>query len=350
MTATGIDIEGVRALVQERSAFVDRIQGEVGKVIVGQKVVVDRLLIALLCNGHVLLEGLPGLAKTLTCKTLSTAIDAKFQRIQFTPDLLPADIIGTLVYNAREQTFEPRKGPIFANFVLADEINRAPAKVQSALLEAMQERQVTIGDTTYPLDDPFIVLATQNPIEQEGTYPLPEAQVDRFLFKLRVGYPGREEERGILDRMALADARNRVVPESERVVPVVNPDELRQARATVDMVYMDEKVKNYILDLVAATRSPAQFRIRFHGLNSDGGQALEQVIQVGASPRATIALAVAAKAHAFLRHRAHVTPDDVKAIGPDVLRHRIILTYEAEAEELTSDDVVRQILDQVEVP
>ncbi|MCB2154093.1 MoxR family ATPase [bacterium] len=349
MTAT--DIQAVQEEVTQQSAFVERLEEEIGRIIVGQKHIVDRLLIALLCNGHVLLEGMPGLAKTLTCRTLSRAIAAKFQRIQFTPDLLPADLIGTLIYNVKDQTFEPRKGPIFSNFILADEINRAPAKVQSALLEAMQERQVTIGDTTYKLDDPFIVLATQNPIEQEGTYPLPEAQIDRFLFKVNVTYPSRDEERLILDRMGLADTTRRSNSEDVEISEVVHPDEIRNARATVDRIYMDEKVKHYILDLVQATRSPEAFNVRFHSNSGNGSRTqLEKVIQVGASPRATIALAVAAKAHAFLRHRAHVTPDDVKAIGMDILRHRILLTYEAEAEELTSDDIVRQIFDQVEVP
>ncbi|MBI5153718.1 MoxR family ATPase [Candidatus Poribacteria bacterium] len=345
-----LDLAEIRNEVAERSAFVERLEAEVAKLVVGQRHVVDRLLAALLCNGHVLLEGLPGLAKTLVCKTLSAAIQAKFQRIQFTPDLLPADLIGTLIYNVKEQTFEPRKGPLFANFILADEINRAPAKVQSALLEAMQERQITIGDTTYPLDDPFIVLATQNPIEQEGTYPLPEAQIDRFLFKVKVGYPTRDEEREILENMAIADSTRRQSAKDVRIQPVVDPKEIRAARAIVDSVYMDEKVKRYILDLVSATRTPEAMGLRFHSARGKAMVNLEKVIQVGASPRATIALAIASKAHAFLRHRAHVTPDDVKAIGMDVLRHRILITYEAEAEELTSDDIVRQIFDQVQVP
>ncbi len=344
-----IDIQEIRSRIERESTFVEQLEAEVAKLVVGQKRVVDRLLIALFCNGHVLLEGMPGLAKTLICKTIAAAIQAKFQRIQFTPDLLPADLIGTLIFNMKEQTFEARRGPIFANFILADEINRAPAKVQSALLEAMQERQVTIGDTTYRLDDPFIVLATQNPIEQEGTYPLPEAQVDRFLFKLNVDYPTRDEERRILDTMAVADSGNRSSTNDVRIDPVISLDDVRRARALVDTVYMDEKVKHYILDLVGATRSPESYRVRFRA-SSNGRHALEKVIQVGASPRATLSLAVAAKAHAFLRHRGHVTPDDVKAIGPDVLRHRVLLTYEAEAEELGADDVVRQIFEQVEVP
>ncbi len=346
---TAVDINEVRDIVERQSAFVEDLEREIGKVIVGQRKLVDRLLIALLCNGHVLLEGMPGLAKTLTCRTLSAAIDADFSRIQFTPDLLPADVIGTQIYNMKEQTFEPRRGPIFANFVLADEINRAPAKVQSALLEAMQERQVTIGDSTFKLDDPFIVLATQNPIEQEGTYPLPEAQVDRFLFKVSVSYPSRDEERSILDTMAVADTGKREMAGEEEVHAVVSLDQIREARSVVDRIYMDEKVKEYILDLVHATRDPDSFRVSFHS-NDSARPRIEKAIQVGASPRATIALAVAAKGHAFLRHRAHVTPDDVKAIGPDVLRHRILVTYEAEAEELSSDHIVRQIFDQVEVP
>ncbi len=347
---TALDINEVQELVERHSAFVEELETEVGRVVVGQRRLVDRLLIALLCNGHVLLEGMPGLAKTLTCRTLASAIDAQFSRIQFTPDLLPADVVGTQIYNVKEQTFEPRRGPVFANFVLADEINRAPAKVQSALLEAMQERQVTIGDTTFPLGDPFVVLATQNPIEQEGTYPLPEAQVDRFLFKVSVGYPSRDEERTILDTMAVADTRPRgAAPDGGSVKAVVSPDRIRAARAVVDRIYMDEKVKEYILDLVHATRDPEAFRVSFRS-PGDGSQRIEKAIQVGGSPRATIALAVAAKGHAFLRHRAHVTPDDVKAIGPDVLRHRILVTYEAEAEELSSDHIVRQIFDQVEVP
>lgn len=333
----------------EASSFVDDLTREVSKVIVGQNKVIDRLIIALLCNGHVLLEGLPGLAKTLTCKTLSTAISASFSRIQFTPDLLPSDVVGTLIYDMKNQTFVPKKGPIFANFVLADEINRAPAKVQSALLEAMQERQVTIGDATYPLGNPFIVLATQNPIEQEGTYALPEAQVDRFLFKLQVGYPTREEEQGILDRMGTASVRPGSAQDpSSQVKPVVTPEQLQQARVLLDDIYLDDKVKHYILDLVGATRSPNSFNIKFTSPQTN--QPVASVIEVGASPRATLALALAGKANAFIRHRAHVTPDDIKAIGPDVLRHRIHLTYEAEAEEITTNSVIRQLFEQIEVP
>ncbi len=344
-----IDIQEVRARIEAESGFVETLENEIAKIVVGQRKIVDRLLIALFCNGHVLLEGMPGLAKTLICKTIAAAIQARFQRIQFTPDLLPADLIGTQIFNMKEQTFEARRGPIFANFILADEINRAPAKVQSALLEAMQERQVTIGDTTYRLDDPFIVLATQNPIEQEGTYPLPEAQVDRFLFKLHVDYPTRDEERQILDTMAVANSTDRNSLKDVTISPVVSLEDIRRARGFVDMVYMDDKVKHYILDLVGATRHPEAHRVRFRS-GSNGRNAMEKVIQVGASPRATLALAIAARAHAFLRHRGHVTPDDVKAIGPDVLRHRILLTYEAEAEELGTDDIVRQIFEQVEVP
>jgi MoxR-like ATPase len=344
-----IDIAQVQKEVSEQSSFVERVETEISKVVVGQRAMVERLLIGLLANGHVLLEGVPGLAKTLTCRSLANAIDAKFSRIQFTPDLLPADLIGTLIYNQREQTFEPRLGPVFANIVLADEINRAPAKVQSALLEAMQERQVTIGDRVFRLEDPFLVLATQNPIEQEGTYPLPEAQVDRFLFKLRVHYPTRQEERGILDRMGFVEG---AAPSLATVEKVITPAEIRAARSVIDRIYMDDKVKEYILDLVTATRDPGAKGVRFHSPNVTNGKRvpLEKVIQVGCSPRATIALAVAARAHAFLRHRGHVVPDDVKAIGPDVLRHRIVVTYEAEAEEMTTDHVVRQIFDQVEVP
>ncbi|MDX2175219.1 MAG: MoxR family ATPase [Candidatus Sumerlaeia bacterium] len=343
-----VDIQQVTREVAAASAFVERLEAEVGKVVVGQKAMIERLLIGILANGHVLLEGVPGLAKTLTCKALSSAIQAKFSRVQFTPDLLPADVIGTLIYNQREQTFEPRLGPIFANIVLADEINRAPAKVQSALLEAMQERQVTIGDTTYPLNDPFLVLATQNPIEQEGTYPLPEAQVDRFLFKLKVTYPSRDEERRVLDRMGFSNSSSMAV---DSIQPVLEPAQISEARAVVDRIYMDDKVKEYVLDLVQATRDPRKKGIKFHTPDANGRRSpMEKVVEVGGSPRATLSLALASRAHAFLRHRGHVTPDDVKAIAPDVLRHRILVTYEAEAEQMTSDDVVRQIVDQVEVP
>jgi len=318
--------------IKEASAFVYKLREEIGKVIVGQRYVVDRLLIGLLSNGHVLLEGVPGLAKTLAVKTLSRTIDADFRRIQFTPDLLPADLLGTLIYSPRDGTFSTKKGPIFANVVLADEINRAPAKVQSALLEAMQEHQVTIGDETFPLPSPFLVLATQNPIEQEGTYPLPEAQVDRFMLKLSVGYPSREEERLILDRMASTD------PDTA-VNAVTSPADVLAARRLVDSVYIDDKIKEYVIDLVVATRDPKAF-----------GLDLAPFIQYGASPRATLFLTLAAKAHAFVSGRAYVTPQDVKSIGADVLRHRVSISYEAEAEEMTSDDVVQRIFDGVPVP
>ncbi len=342
------ELENLSAQIREASAFIDRITTEVSKVIVGQRYMIDRLLIGLLSNGHVLLEGVPGLAKTLAVKTLSEAIDAHFQRIQFTPDLLPADLVGTLIFNQKEGTFEPRRGPVFANLVLADELNRAPAKVQSALLECMQEHQVTIGDTTYPLPQPFLVLATMNPIEQEGTYSLPEAQVDRFMLKLKITYPSKKEERAILDRMTDpqlpgAESADTIttseVVDSFRVRPVATTDDIMTARHLVKQIYIDERVKNYILDLVIATRRPEEYNI-------DVGQ----YIQYGASPRATISLALAAKAYAFLRHRAHVTPDDIKTVGMDVLRHRVITTYEAEAEEIASEDVIKKIFDEVPVP
>jgi len=325
------EIAAINEKVKEESIFVERLTAEIGKVIVGQRYMIERLLIALLTNGHILIEGVPGLAKTLAVKTLARAIDARFQRIQFTPDLLPADLIGTMIYNQKEGVFTPKKGPLFANLILADEINRAPAKVQSALLEAMQEHQVTIGDTTFPLDEPFLVLATQNPIEQEGTYPLPEAQIDRFILKLKVTYPNKKEEKEILERMAGA------LPAEPDVVITTN--NIMKAREVVNQIYMDEKIKNYIIDIVFATREPETYKI-------DAGK----YIEYGASPRASIYLAQAARAYAFLRHRGHVTPDDVKAIGMDVLRHRVIITYEAEAEELASEDIVRKIFDEVEVP
>ena len=326
------DIEAIQEKIQQESAFVSRLVDEVGRVIVGQKYMVERLLIGVLANGHVLLEGVPGLAKTMTVRTLARAIDTKFRRLQFTPDLLPADLIGTLVYDPKDSSFKTKKGPIFANIILADEINRSPPKVQSALLEAMQERTVTIGETTYPLDDPFLVLATQNPIEQEGTYPLPEAQVDRFMLKLSVGYPSQEEELEIMRRMACG-------PEQE-VTPVVQPAEILKARKAVDMIYMDSQVEKYIVSLVFATRDPKAF-----GLDE-----LVELIAYGGSPRASINLAKAARAHAFLRRRGYVTPEDVRAIGMDVLRHRVLVTYEAEAEEVTSEDVVTKVLNAVEVP
>jgi MoxR-like ATPase len=326
------DIETLNERIRQESAFVDGILAEMGKVIVGQRAMTERLLIALLADGHVLLEGVPGLAKTLTVSTLAALTDAKFQRIQFTPDLLPADLIGTLIYDQRTGEFRPRKGPVFANLILADEINRAPAKVQSALLEAMQERQVTIGDATYPLDEPFLVMATQNPIEQEGTYPLPEAQVDRFMLKVIVTYPEAGEELEIL--------RRRTGRPLETPRRVITPQALLRARQVVRDVYVDEKVERYVVSLVTATRDPAKA----------GLADLAELIQYGASPRATIFLILAGKAHAFLRRRGYVTPDDVRALGMDVLRHRVILTYEAEAENISSEEVVRRIFDAVEVP
>jgi MoxR-like ATPase len=326
------DARELNEIVARESAFADRIQAEVAKVIVGQTYMIERILIGLLTGGHVLLEGVPGLAKTLTVRTLCEAISAKFARIQFTPDLLPADVIGTVIYNQQKGEFTSKLGPVFANLVLADEINRAPAKVQSALLEAMQERQVTIGDRTYPLPDPFIVMATQNPIEQEGTYPLPEAQVDRFMLMCKVGYPSREDERKIMDRMT------GIVP--AKAENVVTPTELVEGRKIINQIYVADKIKDYIVDVVFATREPTK-----HGLKE-----LAPLIEYGASPRASIALNLAARAHAFLRHRGYVTPEDVKAIGPDVLRHRIVLTYEADAEEVTSEQVVRRVFEVVEVP
>jgi MoxR-like ATPase len=303
-----------------------------GKVIVGQKHLIERLLIGILANGHILLEGVPGLAKTLSVMTLAKAIQVKYQRLQFTPDLLPADLIGTLIYNPRSGEFTTKKGPIFSNIILADEINRAPAKVQSALLEAMQEKQVTIGSETFKLEDPFLVLATQNPIEQEGTYPLPEAQVDRFMLKLNVDYPSKSEEREILDRMALTDT-------NIKVNTVLKPGDIKRLRAVVDQIYIDDKIKDYIVDLVVATRDPQKY-----------GLDLDEFIEFGASPRATIFLAVASKAYAFLKGRGYVTPQDVKSIGMDVLRHRVIITYEAEAEEMTAEKVIQNIFDNIEVP
>ena len=330
-TAT-LDIEVIQQKIQQESAFVERLLAEVGRVIVGQKMMVERLLIGLLADGHVLMEGVPGLAKTLTVKTLAEAIDTKFRRLQFTPDLLPADLIGTLIYDPKDQEFKTKKGPLFSNIILADEINRSPAKVQAALLEAMQERTVTIGENTFPLDDPFLVLATQNPIEQEGTYPLPEAQVDRFMLKLSVEYPTGDEELQIMRRMSAGV--------SAKVNPVVSPEEIVRARKATEMIYMDSQVERYIVDLILATRDPAAY----------GLADLKELIAFGASPRATICLAKTARAHAFLRRRGFVTPDDVRAMGMDVLRHRVLVTYEAEAEEVTPEDVVRRILDSVEVP
>ena len=330
--AIATDIQAINERVVAEGAFVDRLLSEVSKVIVGQQVMLDRLLIGLLCGGHVLLEGVPGLAKTLTISTLAKTMSCSFSRIQFTPDLLPADLIGTMVYNQGSGDFVVQKGPIFAQLILADEVNRAPAKVQSAMLEAMQERQVTIGTQTFPMADPFLVLATQNPIEQEGTYPLPEAQIDRFMLKVHVGYPTREEERAIIDRMGSGPT-----PEPEEVI---TPEDVIRARTVVDGVYVDDKVKDYIVDVVQATRYPSRA----------GLADLDQLIEFGCSPRGAIALLKACKGHAFLRRRGYVTPEDVKAVGMDVLRHRVILTYEAEAEELSPEDVVQRILDHVEVP
>jgi len=324
-------VNEINQKVKNESGFVEQLIGEVHRVIVGQKYMIERLVIGLLTRGHILLEGVPGLAKTLAVKTISSAIDTRFQRIQFTPDLLPADLIGTMIFNQKDGTFVPRKGPIFANIILADEINRAPAKVQSALLEAMQERQVTIGDTTYPLDEPFLVMATQNPIEQEGTYPLPEAQIDRFMLKLKIDYPDQKEERQILDLMARDEAI--------LIQKVVGPADILRVREVVKEVYMDERIKDYIVQLVFATRKPQEFKLD-----------LKDLIQFGASPRATIFLAQAARAHAFIKGRGYVTPEDIKAVGMDVLRHRIILTYEAEAEEMTTESVISRIFDAVQVP
>jgi MoxR-like ATPase len=327
-----VDIKTINEMIQRESAFVESLTSEMSKVIVGQKQMVDRLLIGLLCNGHILLEGVPGLAKTLAIKTLAAAIHAKFQRIQFTPDLLPADLLGTMIYNQKDGKFFTRKGPIFSNFILADEINRAPAKVQSALLEAMQERQVTISEETFKLEEPFLVLATQNPIEQEGTYPLPEAQVDRFMLKVKIGYPSREDE--------LAIMRQNVMGTQGDIKPVVSTKDILGARDAVKNVYMDEKIERYILDIVFATREPGQFKL----------EKIAPMISYGASPRASINLALAAKAHAFIKRRGYVIPEDVRAISLDVLRHRIAVTYEAEAEEVTSESVVQEILNHIEVP
>ncbi len=318
--------------VQRASAQLRPLFQEINKVVVGQKYLVERLVIGLLANGHLLLEGVPGLAKTLSVKSLATAIHARFSRIQFTPDMLPADVIGTQIYNPQTGGFSTRRGPIFAHLVLADEINRAPAKVQSALLEAMQEKQVTIGDQTFPLEEPFLVLATQNPIEQEGTYPLPEAQVDRFMLKLKIGYPSRAEERQILDLMAFTTAP----PQTQ---PVIDARQILEARRTINDIYTDDKVKDYIVQIVLATREPESFQLD-----------LRPFIQLGASPRATIALTLAAKAHAFLQGRGYVTPQDVKSLGMDVLRHRVTITYEAEAEEKTSETIIQKILDELPVP
>jgi MoxR-like ATPase len=326
------DVKQIGALVQQKSEFIRALFAELDKVIVGQRYMLERMLIGLLANGHILLEGVPGLAKTLAVTILSRAIEADFRRIQFTPDLLPADLIGTQIYRQSDGQFVTRKGPIFANIILADEINRAPAKVQSALLEAMQERQVSIGEQTFPIPSPFLVLATQNPIEQEGTYPLPEAQLDRFMLKLKIDYPNKEQERQILDRMAVTEKKF-------DIKPVIRPKDIAEVRAIVDEIYVDEKVKDYIVNIVCATRDPEKYGLK-----------LANFISYGASPRATIYLAVAAKAHAFVQQRGYVTPQDVKSIGPDVLRHRVIVSYEAEAEDKTSEDVIKTIFDNIEVP
>ena len=326
------ELEMINEKVREASAFIPTLKAEIAKVIVGQDYLVDRLIIGMLANGHVLLEGVPGLAKTLTVHTLASAIKTSFQRIQFTPDLLPADLIGTLIYNPKDAGFFTKKGPIFSNIILADEINRAPAKVQSALLEAMQEHQVTIGDETFPLPEPFLVMATENPIEQEGTYPLPEAQVDRFMLKLKIDYPTRDEERQILERMART--RSQITVDA-----VIDTDTILAARTVVDEIYVDDKIKEYILDIVFATRDPEQF-----------GLDLAELLKYGASPRATLALTTGARAYAFLQGRGYVTPQDVKSIAPDILRHRIMLSYEAEAEELTSEDLIQTLLSEIPVP
>lgn len=328
------DVRVINELVREKSGFVSDVLHEVDKVIVGQRQMVERVLLGMLTGGHVLLEGVPGLAKTLTVNTLAATMEAQFQRIQFTPDLLPADLIGTLIYNPRSGEFTPKKGPIFANIILADEINRAPAKVQSALLEAMQEKQVTIGDTTYPLERPFLVMATQNPIDQEGTYPLPEAQVDRFMMLVKVGYPGRDEEREIISRQ--------LDPSPPDIKPVITPERISEARKVISEIYVDDKVKEYVLDIVFATREPQGVS----GLGAD----FARMIEYGASPRASIWLARAARAHAFMKRRGYVIPEDIKAVAPDILRHRVIPTYEAEAEEISADDLVARVLDAVEVP
>jgi MoxR-like ATPase len=325
-------LTALKETIESESTHFKALQNEIGKVIVGQASIIERILVGLLADGHILLEGVPGLAKTLTFKTLAAAVSAKFQRIQFTPDLLPADLIGTTIYLPQKGEFTVKQGPLFANLILADEVNRAPAKVQSALLEAMQERQVTIGDQTYPLPQPFLVMATQNPIEQEGTYALPEAQVDRFMLKIKIDYPTREEESQIIDRMTAAHE-----PSAHAVLKI---EDLLRVRQLIPQIYLDEKVKNYILDLVFATRHPERFRL----------DRLKPLIAYGASPRASIALALAARAYAFLRGRAYVTPDDVKTIGYDVLRHRVLPSYEAEAEELSAEALLRQIFDGIEVP
>ena len=331
-TKQAVDMNALNEKIQQESAFIDLLTLEINKVIVGQKEMVERLLIGLIGQGHILLEGVPGLAKTLAINTLSQAVKGEFSRIQFTPDLLPADVVGTMIYNVKENDFSIKKGPIFANFVLADEINRAPAKVQSALLEAMQEKQVTIGDTTFKLPKPFLVMATQNPVEQEGTYPLPEAQVDRFMLKTVIDYPKLDDEQLII--------RSNLAGSYEKIKAVVTPKQITTAQDTVRQVYMDEKIEKYILDIVFATRYPERYRL----------EKLKPLINFGASPRGSINLAVAAKCNAFLKHRGYVIPEDVRAVVLDVLRHRIGLTYEAEAENITTEDLIDQIINEVEVP
>jgi MoxR-like ATPase len=330
---TEFSLSKINDRITKESAFINPLRASISEVIVGQDELINKILIGLLANGHMLLEGVPGLAKTLTVNTLAQAIDTGFQRVQFTPDMLPADLLGTLIFNQKTGGFETRKGPIFSNIILADEINRAPSKVQSALLEAMQERQVTIGEETFKLDAPFLVLATQNPIEQEGTYPLPEAQVDRFMLKLKVDYPQKDEERIILRQVAKTGVPN-------PIKPVVKPKQILDAQKTINDIYVDEKVEDYVLNLVFATRNPDEY-----GLSD-----LSQLIEYGASPRATINLVLASKARAFLEHRGYITPEDVRYIGKDVLRHRVILTYEAEAEEMTSEDVIQRLFDSIEIP
>ena len=325
-------ITAINEEVKNASIFVQPLLGEMSKVVIGQKILVERLIIGLLANGHVLLEGVPGLAKTLSIKSLAQCMDANFSRLQFTPDMLPADVVGTQIYNPQSGDFTTRQGPVFANLVLADEINRAPAKVQSALLEAMQERQVTIGDQTYKLPEPFLVLATQNPIDQEGTYPLPEAQVDRFMLKVKINHPERAEERQILDLMSCTNA----IPETQQVISM---DDIRKAREIINNIYIDDKVKDYIVDMICCTRQPAKYEID-----------ISDFIQLGASPRATVALTLAAKSHAFLRGRGFVTPQDVKSVAHDVLRHRVSVTFEAEAEEKSSETIIQKILDELPVP
>lgn len=333
MSEYAVDMEALTQKIENDSAFIEDIRKELDKVIIGQKYMIDRLLVGLLTNGHVLLEGVPGLAKTLTVSSLATVLATSFQRIQFTPDLLPADLIGTLIYNQKEGDFFVKKGPIFANIILADEINRSPAKVQSALLEAMQEKQVTIGESTFKLEEPFLVLATQNPVEQEGTYPLPEAQVDRFMLKLKIDYPTEKEEMQIMRMQAKTG-------EKETLNKVVDPQKILDARKTINEIYMDEKVEQYIIDLVFATRKPKNYNL----------DDLEDLISFGASPRATINLNLAARAQAFMEHRAYVTPEDVRTIAMDVLRHRIIPTFEAEAEDIGPEDIVTKIMNNVQVP